>query len=95
MSISRSDVEHVAKLCNLAFGREELERFRKELGRILEYVEKLKELDTDQIEPTLHGLDGTTPLRGDVCCGASLAKEDILKVAAESERGHFKVPRVV
>jgi len=95
MPISRSDVEHVAKLCRLAFGPEELEKLRDELVRILEYVEKLKELDVTDVEPTLYGLEGSTPLREDAPGKEGLAREEALGGAPEEERGHFKVPGVL
>jgi len=92
MSISRSEVEHVAKLCRLAFEKEELERFTQELGKILDYVEKLKELDTAGVEPSLHGLKGVPHLREDEAGGEMLSKEEALNGAPDKEKGHFRVP---
>ena len=95
MPISSSDVEHVAKLCRLRFGSKELETLSGELGRILEYVEKLKELDVTHVEPTLYGVEGTTPLREDAPGNEGLAGEEALGEAPEEESGHFKVPGVL
>jgi aspartyl-tRNA(Asn)/glutamyl-tRNA(Gln) amidotransferase subunit C len=95
MAISRSDVEHVAKLCRLALGPGELETLRGELARILEYVEKLRELDVGGVEATQYGLDGSTPLREDVPGGESLPRADVLGAAPDEEDGHFKVPGVL
>ncbi len=92
MAISRSDVEHVAKLCRLALSRQELETMSGELARMLEYMEKLKELDVGGVEPTMYGLDGNTPLREDVPGAESLPRADVLKAAPEEKDGHFKVP---
>jgi aspartyl-tRNA(Asn)/glutamyl-tRNA(Gln) amidotransferase subunit C len=94
MSISRREVEHVAGLCRLSFGQEEVERLREELGRILGYVEKLKELDVTNVEATLRGLDGTAALREDVPDGSGLSREEALGQAPDEENGHFKVPGV-
>jgi len=95
MSVSKSDVEHVARLCRLEFGPEETEKLRGELGRILEYVEKLRRLDVTGVEPTLHGVDGTTPLRDDVPGEDTLPRAKALEGAPEEESGHFKVPGVL
>jgi len=95
MAISRSDVEYVAKLCRLAFNEKELERLSGELARILEYVEKLKELDVTRVEPSLYGLDGSASLREDEPGHDTLSREDVMKAAPEEEKGHFKVPGVL
>ncbi|MBN1503541.1 MAG: Asp-tRNA(Asn)/Glu-tRNA(Gln) amidotransferase subunit GatC [Candidatus Eisenbacteria bacterium] len=95
MSVTRSDVEHAARLCRLEFSPDELETLRGELGRILEYVEKLRELDVTEVEPTLYGLAGSTPLREDVPGEDTLAREDALAGAPDEENGHFKVPGVL
>ncbi len=88
-------MEHVARLCRLALGEKELETLSGELARILEYVEKLKELDVSGVEPTLYGLEGITHLREDVAGENSLPRDEVLKAAPEEERGHFKVPGVM
>ncbi|MFH0777960.1 MAG: Asp-tRNA(Asn)/Glu-tRNA(Gln) amidotransferase subunit GatC [Candidatus Eisenbacteria bacterium] len=95
MTISKAIVEHVARLCRLSVRPGEVERFQKELGRIIEYVDKLSEVDTSLVEPSSHGLEGTTPLREDVRGPGSLSREDVLQAAPASDRGHFKVPRVL
>ncbi len=88
-------MERIAELSRLSFGQEEVERLRGELGRILEYVEKLRELDVTNVEPTLHGLEGTAALRKDVPDGDGLSREEALGQAPEEESGHFKVPGVL
>lgn len=52
MQLSKAEVEHIAKLARLALTPKEVEKFSKELTDILNYVEKLQELDTHGIEPT-------------------------------------------
>jgi aspartyl-tRNA(Asn)/glutamyl-tRNA(Gln) amidotransferase subunit C len=95
MAISRADIEHVARLCRLSFSETELEKFTGELGRILEYVEKLTKLDVTSVEPSLHGLDGSAPLREDEPGGDVLSRDDALGGAPDQERGHFRVPGVM
>jgi aspartyl-tRNA(Asn)/glutamyl-tRNA(Gln) amidotransferase subunit C len=52
MKLTKEEVEHIAKLARLGISEEEKEKFRDQLSSILEYVEQLKEVDTDEISPT-------------------------------------------
>ena len=65
MKISKKEVLDTAELARLEFEDSHLEKFTEQLGRILEYIEDLNELNTDGIEPTSHVLELTTPLRED------------------------------
>ncbi|BAI81401.1 aspartyl-tRNA(Asn)/glutamyl-tRNA (Gln) amidotransferase subunit C [Deferribacter desulfuricans SSM1] len=92
--ISKKDVKHIAKLARLTFNDEEIEKFTGELNKILDYIHKLNELNTDDVEPTSHVLDITNVFRDD-SVKESLANEEALKNAPEKEYEHFKVPRVI
>lgn len=94
MKISKEDVIHVAELARLEFGEEELEKFTGQLGNILEYIEKLSELDTDGVEPTSHVLDISTPLREDRV-EEWITVEEALQNAPEREDDFFAVPKVI
>ncbi len=94
MKISKEDVAKVAELARLDFKDEEVERFTEQLGNILEYIEKLNELDTDNVEPTSHVLDISTPLREDKVF-KTLTTEEVLQNAPESEDDFFVVPQVI
>jgi len=54
MSITKDEVIHVAKLARLKFTDEELEMYSHQLDNIIKYVDKLNELNTDDVEPTAH-----------------------------------------
>lgn len=54
--IEKQQVEHVAKLARLFLSQKEIEKMQKELSRILDYIEKLKEVDVSQVEPTNHSV---------------------------------------
>ncbi len=92
--ISGEMVEHVALLSRLTFSREEVEKFTEHLNRILEYVDKLNELDTSNISPTSHSLKMYNILRDDRV-EESLTNEEALENAPDKESGCFKVPRVI
>lgn len=94
MRISKDDVIHVAELARLEFGKEEVQKFTEQLGNILEYIEKLSELDTRGVEPTSHVLDISTPLREDRV-EEWITPEEALQNAPEREDDFFSVPKVI
>ncbi|MFC1484992.1 Asp-tRNA(Asn)/Glu-tRNA(Gln) amidotransferase subunit GatC [bacterium] len=94
MTLTIKDVEHVAKLSRLNLSQEEQEKFTNQLATILEYIEKLKELDTEDIEPMMHALATGNVLREDLNI-PSLDHDKILKNAPEKENGFFKVKKVI
>ena len=63
--ITRADVEHVAQLARLALDDDEVERFTRELGVILEHAEQVAALDTHDVPPTAHPLPLANVLRAD------------------------------
>jgi len=92
--IDKKDVLHIADLARLQFSEEEAERFTDELNNILDYIHKLDELDTSDVEPTSHALDISNVFREDEQ-KEQLNNEQALKNAPDKEQGHFKVPRVI
>jgi aspartyl-tRNA(Asn)/glutamyl-tRNA(Gln) amidotransferase subunit C len=94
MQISKQEVEHVARLARLELTEAEKEAFSKQLSSILAYVEKLKGLNTEGVEPTATVLDQANVFREDKS-RPSLPVEKALANAPESEGGHFSVPRIL
>jgi len=94
MKISRSEVEHVAKLARLALADEELDALTGEMDAILDYVEQLNELDTDDIVPTAHAVPVENAFRDDEV-KASFTTEQALSNAPDSEQSAFRVPQVI
>ncbi|MFL5974321.1 MAG: Asp-tRNA(Asn)/Glu-tRNA(Gln) amidotransferase subunit GatC [Solirubrobacterales bacterium] len=89
--IDRVQVEHVARLARLALDDAEKDRMAVELSGVLEHIEKISELDLDEVPPTSHVIDVTTPLRADEeqpC----LAQEQALDQAPATQDGGFLVP---
>jgi aspartyl-tRNA(Asn)/glutamyl-tRNA(Gln) amidotransferase subunit C len=56
MALTREEVEHIARLARLGVSESDIEKFREQLSVILEHFDRLQQLDTDQVEPTLHTL---------------------------------------
>ena len=97
MAVEREDVEHAAKLSRLKLRPEEVEVFTRQLGRIIEYVGKLAELDVSGEEPMMHASfrdGGSAPFREDVP-GERLERKKALGGAPSAADGFFRVPPVI
>lgn len=94
MALSREDVRHVAQLARLDFSDDEERRMAEEMSQILDYVEKLDELDTSGVPPMAHVLDVTNVFRADEI-KARIDQEQALEPAPETDDGHFQVPQVI
>jgi aspartyl-tRNA(Asn)/glutamyl-tRNA(Gln) amidotransferase subunit C len=94
MAVTKKDVEYIAGLAKLTFKEEELEKFTGQLNEILAYVEKLNELDTTNVEPLSHPIEGSNVFREDVV-KPSLDREEALKNAPDRSELFFKVPKVI
>ena len=94
MKIDKSQVEHVAQLARLHFEEEELKMFVNQLNTILDYFDKLQDLDTTAIEPTSHVVATHNALRDDEV--KSFDANDLLLENAPSEENKcYKVPKVI
>ena len=98
MKISREDVVRVAELAYLDLSEAELETYRAQIDEILEYIGKLNELDTANVEPMAQVLadDQTADatLRDDVVVPCQFADE-VLRQAPDAEPPFFRVPKVI
>ncbi len=89
--IDRDQVLHVARLSRLALTEPELERMAGELSHVLEHVDRIAELDLDEVEPTAHVVALENVLREDEP-RPSWPREQILAQAPDPEEGAFRVP---
>jgi aspartyl-tRNA(Asn)/glutamyl-tRNA(Gln) amidotransferase subunit C len=94
MKVERGEVEHVALLARLKLSEEEKEVFTSQLNAILDYMEKLNELDTGAIEPTFHVVSHCNTMREDEVKG-SLPQEASLENAPDRAQGCFRVPKII
>ncbi len=92
--IDRTQVRKVAKLSRLELTEPEVEEFTGQLSAILDYVEKMNELDTTDIEPLAHCLPISNVLRED-CARESLGTEKVLANAPQRDEEFFKVPKIL
>jgi len=93
-TITPDGVSHVANLARLEFNEEETQDFTEQLSRILEYIGKLNELDTDDVPPTSHIHPQYNITKPDIV-KTSLNRKAVLENAPEAEEGYFGVPRVI
>jgi len=94
MDIDKKDVLHVADLARLALTDEETMLYTEQLGKILNYITKLSDLDTADIGPSEQSSNAEDGHRKDITA-PSLTPEHALQNAPEKGRGCFKVPRII
>ena len=94
VKITLAEVEHVARLARLALDADEKERMRSQLDAILGYVEQLRRVNTDGVEPTAHVLPLVNVLRDDEV-RPSYPVEAMLANAPDARDGQFRVPRIL
>jgi aspartyl-tRNA(Asn)/glutamyl-tRNA(Gln) amidotransferase subunit C len=88
------DVNYVAHLARLTLAPDEAEKLGGQLGQILGYIEKLQELDVNQVEPTAHAVPMLNVTRPDEV-RPSLSHENALRNAPLQANGLFLVPKIV
>jgi len=93
-TITEEDVRHVAKLARLNLTDQQVEQFTRQLGSILAYVNKLNELDTDEIEPTAHAAALKNVFRADEP-QPGIGIDQVLKNCPDHDGSFFRVPKVL
>jgi aspartyl-tRNA(Asn)/glutamyl-tRNA(Gln) amidotransferase subunit C len=92
--IDAEQVRKVAKLSRLELTEQEIEEFAGQLSAIIEYVEKMNELDTDNVKPLAHCLPVSNVFRTDQV-KESLGTEKTLANAPQQDGDYFKVPKIL
>ncbi|MFN0157226.1 MAG: Asp-tRNA(Asn)/Glu-tRNA(Gln) amidotransferase subunit GatC [Bacteroidota bacterium] len=94
MSVTIKDVEHIASLAKLSFSEEEKQKLTTELNAILEYMEQLNQLDTDNVEPLSHVIELNNVFRADEL-RPTVRRDEALKNAPAHTDELFRVPKVI
>ena len=94
MKITREEVLYVADLARLDLDETSIDAFAEQIANILEYVDMLKRVDTEGVDPTSHAISLTNAFREDEEEG-HLERDRVLANAPEEEGGSFIVPKVV
>jgi aspartyl-tRNA(Asn)/glutamyl-tRNA(Gln) amidotransferase subunit C len=94
MKITANEVEYVANLARLRFEEKEIEKFSRQLSDILVYVDKLNQIDTENVEPMAHAVELNNAFREDKVMNSS-GKESSLTNAPDKDDDYFKVPKII
>ena len=95
MKLTKKEVEHIALLARLGLTEAEMEKYAGELSSILDYVEQLKEVDTDGVEPTAQVTGLENVMRADEIKECDAATRDaLLRLAPDREDNLIKVKSV-
>ena len=94
MEISKEEILHVAQLARLEIDPETTEKMTGQVATILDYINSLKQVDTEGVPPTSHAIALTNAFREDEP-GDHLGADKSLANAPEAEAGAFIVPKVI
>jgi len=94
MKISKEEVKHIAMLSRLELNEEEIVVYQEQLSRILDYIEKLNEIDTTLVEPTSHVIELKNVFRDDNVKN-SISRDEALKNAPDPTDKFFRVPKII
>ena len=94
MKITKEEVLYVADLARLDLDETAIEKFAGQIGDILDYIDKLNEVDTEGIKPTSHAITLTNAFREDQL-NEHLDRDQALANAPEREDGNFIVPKII
>jgi len=98
--ISKQEVKHIAKLARIGITKKEEEKFAKDLSSILDYIEKLKEVDVSRIKPTAHSIEMENVMRDDkenpkINPPAGGQNPKLLDLAPETKDGYLKTKPIL
>ncbi|MDF2159361.1 Asp-tRNA(Asn)/Glu-tRNA(Gln) amidotransferase subunit GatC [Algoriphagus sp. CAU 1675] len=94
MKIDKAAIQKIAHLARLEFDENSAEKMSRDMSQILDWVEKLNELDTEHIEPLTTMSSEVNDMREDKT-GKHLSHEDALKNAPKRDSQYFRVPKVL
>lgn len=92
--ISDETIEYVGILAKLDLSDEEKEQAKTDMGKMLDYIDKLNELDTSNVEPMSHVFPVNNVFREDVVVNGD-HRDEIIKNAPAAKEGSFMVPKTV
>ena len=93
--ITREEVQHIAKLASLGLNSQEIKKFQRELSAILDYIEKLKEIDVSKVEPTSHSILVENVMREDESQKSKVKSQKLIELAPETKNGFLKTKPIL
>jgi len=94
MEFDKNSTLKLAKLARLSLNNKQLDSLEKDLTSIVSFIDQLKKINTDKIDPTSNSLNQDLILRDDIAEN-KLSNEDLLRNVPDSELGFFVVPKVI
>ena len=94
MTIDLKTIKHISKLSRISVDDEKAKKLAGDLNSIFEFIEKLNELNTDNVEPLTSVVETTLKLRVDEIKSGNI-REQVLKNSPDENEDFFVVPRVV
>jgi aspartyl-tRNA(Asn)/glutamyl-tRNA(Gln) amidotransferase subunit C len=94
MTPDLATISRLAELAKLEFDEKQKQEIAKDLGRMLDFVDKLKELDTAGVEPLIYMSDEVNVLRDDEV-KTEISRDEALSNAPKRDSDYFKVPKVL
>ena len=95
MKVDKKTVERLAELSKLEFSEKEKEEMVKDFQKIVSFVNKLKELDTEGVEPLVYVNENITNVLREDIPGEMVSREDALKNAPDKDTNYIKIPNVL
>ena len=94
MKIDLNTVDKIASLAKLEFNGSEKEAIAQDMNKMLAFVDKLQEVDTEGVKPLIHITDEINVLRADVA-KIEITQKEALKNAPKKDSTYFKIPKVI
>ena len=94
MDFDKNSLLKLGKLSKIKIDDDKLSSLSKDLGSILNFIERLQSIDTEEVDPTSNSLDQSLVMRDDIAIDKNSANE-ILENAPEKELDFFSVPKVI
>ena len=94
MALTNDDVLYIAKLANLQLAETQVDQYKQELSRILDFVEQMNNVNVDHVEPMAHPQEMMQPLREDVIT-ATNQRDKFQAIAPATQDGLYLVPKVI
>ena len=94
MKFDKDSLYKLGKLSKIQIDESKLKSLSSDLGSIIEFIDRLKSIDTENVDPTSNSLDQSLVMREDIASDVNTANE-ILKNAPQKELDFFSVPKVI
>ena len=94
MAVDQKTVERIAELARLEFNEKEKQEIQEDMNRMLSFVSKVEEVNTEGVKPLIYMLEEETPLRDDNS-ESNYTQQDALKNAPDKDSDFIRVPKVL